>query len=220
MKKKVICIVLILSQNTSNAQIYERTGKNLGLYFSVQPIASFQEKTQALNTTAFTAGTGIVHMLAPGLYPSLGYTFTAFEQAQVFGRMNEISLQHSHTLDAGFLVDKQIAKLYNGRIRSMCHYFSLGFILGPEYHYMLGNREMKNESFGEIGGQIGLSIYHHSSTMNKRSKGKTRQYDVFYRKGFTPVFATSISGVKQEFYRQEIGIRVRLIRHQVYNFLK
>ena len=48
MKKKVICIVLILSQNTSNAQIYERTGKNLGMYFSVQPISSFQEKSKAL----------------------------------------------------------------------------------------------------------------------------------------------------------------------------
>jgi len=111
-------------------------------------------------------------------------------------------------------------KLMDKRINGVCHYLSLGLILAPEYHYMFGTRENPNESFGEVGAQVGLSLYHFYSSASKKARGRTRQYDLFYRHGFTPIFSQTINGEKQNFYRQEIGIRVRLIRHQVYDFLK
>ena len=215
---KLITAILLVSCH-SFGQIYERTGKNLGIYFAGQPISQLNEKPLNSGLNNLSGSIGLVHMLVPGIYPSVGYTFNRAQN--ITGRENALlPFQNAHILDASLLFDKQLLKLLNGRrVLGGCHYLSLGLIAGPEYHYMLGTRAVPNESFGEIAGQIGFSFYHFRKSMGKRAKSKTRQYDVFYRRGFTPIFSSTQNGIQTNLYRQEIGIRVRLIRHQVTNFL-
>jgi hypothetical protein len=219
MKTGTIILALLLVSGNSFGQIYERTGKNLGIYFAGQPISQLSEKPFKSGLNNLSGSLGIIHMLVPGIYPSIGYTFNRNEN--MTERDNSfISIQNGHILDASLLFDKQLLKLVKGRrVLGGCHYLSLGLIAGPEYHYMLGTRAIPNESFGEIAGQFGLSFYHFQKSMGKRPRSKTRQYDVFYRRGFTPIFSTTQNGIQTNLYRQEIGIRVRLIRHQVSNFL-
>jgi hypothetical protein len=170
----------------------------------------------SLGTISTSAG--FVSMVSRGIYPTLGYTYAHQLNAGI--RNTSFPLAQSHMVDASILINKRLVKLMNKRINGICHYVSLGLILAPEYHYMFGTREHPNESFGEVGGQIGLSLYHHYSSESKRARSKTRQYDLFYRQGFTPIFAETINGSEQKYFRQELGIRVRLIHHAVYDFLK
>ena len=218
--KTVILITLILLVSChSFGQVYERTGGNLGVYIAGQPISQLNEKPLNTNLNNLSGSIGLIHMLEPGIYPSIGYTFNRAEN--ITGIENAIlPFQNAHILDASLLFDKQLLKLVNGkRVFGGCHYLSLGLIAGPEYHYMLGTRAVQNESFGEIAGQIGFSFYHFQKSKGKGARSKTRQYDIFYRRGFTPIFSSTQNGIKSNLYRQEIGIRVRLIRHQVINFL-
>jgi hypothetical protein len=177
-------------------------------------------KGASLSPNNLSGSLGIVHMVSPGIYPSIGYTLNSSQQ--VFSRQGvSFPLQQSHTLDASVLFDKQILKLLNGRrVLGGCHYLSLGLILAPEYHYMFGNSNLKNSSYGEFATSIGLSFYHFQKSMRKKVKANTRQYDIFFRKGFTPILSVSDNGTETNYFRQEIGLRVRFIRHQVTNFLR
>jgi len=220
MKTLVLIFLCLASIETSLGQIYERTGKNLGLYFSAQPLSYLNTKGTNTATRNFNGSVGVVHMLRPGIYSSVGYTFsktleTSSRNPSVF------PMQSAHGIDAALLFDKQLLKLVNGRrVHGSCHYLSIGLIIGPEYHYMFGNNQFKNESIGEFAGTIGISFFHFRKSMSKKIKANTKQFDVFFRNGFTPLFTVNAMDGQQKFYRQEFGIRVRLIRHQVANFLE
>lgn len=214
----ITAITVIAIGKMAVGQFYERTGKNFGMYFSAQPLSLIKQSEETFALTNINGSAGFVSMVSRGIYPTVGYTFS--HQLNSGIRKTSFPLEQSHIVDASILFDKRLVKLMDKRIKGVCHYLSLGLILAPEYHYMFGTREHPNESFGEVGGQIGLSLYHHYSSSSKRARSKTRQYDLFYRHGFTPIFAQTIDGVQQKFYRQEIGLRVRLIHHEVYDFLK
>lgn len=219
MKAKIISALLtIVIGTTAFGQFYERTGKNYGLYLSAQPLSVLKQAGDPFSLTNVNGSIGFISMVSRGIYPSVGYTYSHLLNSGA--RNTSFPLTESHTLDASLIFNKRLVKLMNKRINGVCHYLSLGLIVAPEYHYMLGTREHPNESFGEVGGQIGLSLYHHYSSASKRARSKTRQYDLFYRQGFTPIFTETIKGTQQKYFRLEIGIRVRLIHHEVYDFLK
>jgi hypothetical protein len=219
MKKIMIAAIAILVSGTSVfGQFYERTGKNYGMYFSVQPLSVLKKSGDPFSITNVNGSLGFVSIVSKGVYPSFGYTYSHRLNTGV--RNTSFPTRESHMLDASLLINKRLVTLMNKRIRGICHYVSLGLIFAPEYHYMFGTSEHPNESFGEVGGQIGLSLYHHYSASSKRGRSKTRQFELFYRQGFTPIFTETINGNEQKYFRQEIGIRVRLIHRQVYDFLK
>jgi hypothetical protein len=220
MKKLVFLFAITcLSMNSNYAQFYERTGKNFGAYLALNPFTHVKNETTSEAFHTFSGSVGLVKMVHPGIYPSLGYTFGR----QVFSleRMDSNFPVHAqHTLDASLLMDKRLAKLMNKRIKGVCHYLALGLIFAPEYHYMFGTADRPNYSSGEFAAQVGLSLYHHYSSANKKARGRTIQYDLFFRKGFTPIFTAATQGGYHDFYRQEVGLRIRFIKHQVYDFLK
>ena len=198
------------------AQVYERTGKNLGVYVSSQPISHWKTKSSDLLTQSVGGSIGFIHMVYPGIYPSIGYTFN-----QMLDSRNALTVTkpQNHMLDASLIVNKRIAKLFKTRIHNTCHYLSLGFIIAPEYHYLIWREDQPNNSRGEVSGQVGLSLYHYYSSLSKKAKSKTIQYDFFFRNGFTPILSTKINGIQQDYYRREFGVRIRFVKHQVYNFL-
>lgn len=216
--KMIIAIATFVMGTNVFGQFYERSGKNYGMYFSVQPLSVLKKSGDPSTFTNVNGSLGFVSIVSKGVYPSFGYTYS--HQLNTSARNPSFSVRESHMVDASVLINKRLVTLMNKRIHGVCHYVSLGLILAPEYHYMFGNREHQNESFGEVAGQIGLSLYHHYSSSSKRGRSKTRQLELFYRQGFTPIFTETINGTEQKYFRQEIGIRIRLIHHQVYDFLK
>ena len=109
MKTLVLIFLCLASIETSLSQIYERTGKNLGMYFSAQPLSNLKVKGTNSATRNFNGSAGIVHMLRPGIYSSVGYTFsktleTSSRNPSVF------PMQSAHGIDAALLFDKQLLK--------------------------------------------------------------------------------------------------------------
>jgi hypothetical protein len=217
MKGKVLGCMLLIGM-MGNAQYYERTGKNFGVYLTGVPIATTAKSLNQLSENTLTAGAGFMKMPIPGVTLSAGYTYTSFKS---FGaRGVTVPYASAHAVVGSVLFDKRIAKLQQKKVRGMCHYLSLGFLLGMDYTYMFGSRVLPNQSYGEVGGQVGLSFCHVYSGAGKRSRSQTNHFDVFYRQGFTPIIQADILGQKQSFYRCEIGVRMRFMRHQIYDFLK
>lgn len=220
MKLVVFLLFTIVINMNFHSQYYERSKKNLGIYLNVNPLGTLAQKSDDFKMNTFSGSVGIVTKIIPGVYPSIGYSYSKLNEPIIFNR-NAAQLTSFQTLDASILLDTKLIKFNKGlRLTSTCHYFVLGLIVGPEYHYLLGNQRLHNQSYGEIGAQVGFSLYHHTSSHTRKSRNKTRQYDVFYRKGFTPILSTNITGTKEQYFRQEIGLRVRLIHHKVYNFLQ
>jgi hypothetical protein len=220
MRTSVFFVVLLLFHAQPRAQIYERTGKNLGIYLSAQPLSQVSENRSFKEPNTLSGSVGIIHMLRPGIYPSIGYTYNRSQP--ILSRSGaDFPMEQAHIVDAALTIDKQLLKLVNGRrVSGGCHYLSLGLILGPEYHYMFGNEQIKNEGYGEVAAHVGLSFFHFYKSMRKKYKSNTRQFDVFYRRGFTPLLSGTYHGAYVHYYRQEIGIRIRFIRHEVSNFLR
>jgi hypothetical protein len=217
MKRKVLGCMLFIGM-MSNAQYYERTGKNFGVYFTGVPIATTANSLKQLSVNTFTAGAGLMKMPIPGITLSTGYTYSSFKEGGARGV--SVPYASGHSVVGSVLFDKRVAKLQQKKVRGMCHYLSLGFLLGMDYTYMFGTRALPNQSKGEVGGQVGLSFCHVYSGAGKRSRSQTNHVDVFYRQGFTPIIQADVLGQKQSFYRCEIGVRVRLMRHQIYDFLR
>lgn len=217
MKRKVLGCMLLIGM-MGYAQHYERTGKNFGVYFTGNPYATTTCSLKQLSANTLNAGAGFMKMPIPGITLSAGYTYTSFKG---FGaRGVTVPYASAHSVVGSVFFDKRIAKLQQKKVRGICHYVSLGFLLGVDYTYMFGSRALLNQSSGEVGGQVGLSFCHVYSGAGKRSRSQTNHFDVFYRQGFTPIIQSEVLGQKQSFYRCEIGVRVRLMRHQIYDFLR
>jgi hypothetical protein len=195
MKQFPFFLLIIVLSNSSTAQFYERTNRNMGIYLTGSTFVSTDETKAFDALNSYTVGGGIHHMIASGVFPYAGYRYTT--QTGLFNTRSSVSSFHS--IHAGVLLDKHITKVHLSRIGSLCHYHALGIILGPEYQYA-----------------IGLSIYHHVSGGSKRTKGNTFQYDLFYRHGFKPLLTIGNTKI----YSQQIGLRMRYTKHKVFDFLK
>lgn len=217
MQRKILGCMLLMGM-MGNAQYYERTGKNFGVYVTGVPVATTANSLKQLRANTLTAGAGLMKMPIPGITLSAGYNYSSFKG---FGtRGVTVPYASAHSVVGSVLLDKRIAKLQQKKVRGMCHYVSLGFLLGMDYTYMFGSKALPNQSSGEVGGQVGLSFCHVYSGAGKRSRSQTNHFDVFYRQGFTPIIQADVLAQKLSFYRCEIGVRVRLMRHQIYDFLR
>jgi len=209
---------MLLIGMIGKAQYYERTGKNFGVFFSGVPMATTASSLKQLSANTLSMSAGFMKMPIPGITISAGYGFAQFTNSNA--SLRSFPYASAHSVMGSVLADKRIAKLQEKKVRGMCHYLSLGLLAGIDYTYMFGTRAIPNQSYGEIGGQVGLSFCHVYSGAGKRSRSQTNHFDVFYRQGFTPVITTTVAGQELSYYRCEIGVRVRLMRHQVYDFLK
>ena len=212
---KTTFLFLILGL-TAYGQMYQRTGKNIGLTLGAQ--YSFLQNDQSV--TGLGGSVGLIHMMKPGIYLKSGYSYSKNNQSEYF--RPELAAPAVHqSVDASILIDKRILKLSHGRpIASAygCHYFSIGLIAAPEYHYDIYARSTNNATPHEISGLIGFSFCHIYKSKGRQNMSKTTQFDLFYRQGFTPYYTNALTG--QEFKRAELGLQIRRIRHQVSNVLR
>lgn len=216
MKKSLflICLLPLIAQ----AQIYVRTGENLGLYASGQVSAIKSTNGQSRNTS-FSVNGGLIHMFHPGIYGKFGYQFSDMSNLTLM-RDQQFS-NGLHSLEGSVLFDKNLLKLVNGKlVGNSCHYLSLGLILAPEYRYHLFSQRNNLTNVGEFSVLGGLSLCHIYKNRGARTQSRTIQYDLFCRYGVTPFLATeNTNGQTESLKRVEFGIGIRYIRHKVYNFL-
>lgn len=213
MKTTILFLILGL---TAFGQMYQRTGKNLGLTLGIQ--GSLLEDQEHMKS--FGGSAGLIHMIHRGIYIKSGYSYSKLNQPNNF-RPNSGSTNVHQTVDASVLIDKRVLKLSHGKPIATtygCHYFSIGLIASPEYHYDLNARSNNNATPHEFAGLIGFSFCHIYKNKGRINMSKTTQFDLFYRQGFTPYFTNAITG--QEFKRAELGLQIRRIRHQVTNMLR
>ena len=80
-------------------------------------------------------------------------------------------------------------------------------LVGPEYNYALN----QNENYkGEFAFKVGLSLF----TCHSGVRSRVLIWDIFYRKGLTPILSNNLG----DFKRDEIGIQLRILKRQTYSF--
>jgi|SaaInl6LU_22_DNA_1037377.scaffolds.fasta_scaffold58173_1 hypothetical protein len=214
--KTLLGLSLLISLSV-NSQIYERTGKNWGVYAGAN-YSFINSNISKKHELTYSTSIGLTRMLQNGVYPKLGYHYS--EMPSVFRIGSSDIMPKLHSAEASILIDRNLFKLRKGvRVRGGCHYLSIGYILAPEYRYTFSNKIHKNNSLGELSVLTGLSFTHVKKSMSKKNKSRTTQYDIFIRNGFSPFYSLETNEEELNFKRFEIGVSIRKIRHGVYNFL-
>jgi hypothetical protein len=221
MKKLILIIVLLLNVDFhAHSQIYAYTGKAWGFNTSLQPFTCLYQKNAKLQCNAISGSLAFAKKIYKGIYPTIGYSFTKTAQeknintARIDG--NAIGFTTGHSINTSILIQKHLIVTQNRRIQSGCFHQSLSLIIAPEYNYMIIDGNRTNVSKGEFALKAGLCLF--NSYSGTRSKNVL--WDVYYRRGFTPIIAYNDLFGKQEFFRDEIGIQVRYIFRQRYDFSK
>lgn len=191
-----------------NGQVYERTGKGIGLQIQAVPFSFVESKREGSNLGNYELGAAFLRMYKPGLYYKVGYSRLITDNQG----LNNLNGNFFH-VGTGF--DKFLSDFKPKRSARHCIYHKIGLIGEVNYSRFYAGSS-RNESAGELSFKVGLSYYTHFQNMHKKVKGRTLHWEVFYFNGVTPFLSTS----DNSFRRQGVGLHVRFMRHQVYNFLR
>jgi hypothetical protein len=217
---KVKCLLLVLLSlvtNVIHAQYFIRTKQNVGMYFIGSPFNHYMDSKSKKSENFATIQTGLQHMFYPGISASLGYSYSRSLTSRHFEET--IPFNEAHALHTGVLFDVRVAKFKTKYYRNWCHFLLLGLIGSIDYAYMLPNNSLSNRAFGEFSGTLGFSLMKYVSSSTKRNQSWTTHWDFFYRYGATPIATYDARGETIQLNRQEIGIRLRIYKHKVYDFL-
>lgn len=200
------------------AQYYEHTGKVSGLTFSVTPLGSIHLKKETPSINYFATSIEYAKMLKPGIFPTVGYSYQhAYNTQTSTARTlpNIIPFQNAHEINASVeFRRKRITKSQRLKSAGMCLFQRFGILLAPEYTYLF-SAQIPNHSNGEFALKTGIYYYKGSNKVNVSSN---ILYSIYYRKGLTPLITTETSFGTQNYYRDEIGIRVTILFRKMYRF--
>lgn len=214
--KTVSFVFLLLSMQTS-AQLYERTGKNLGFYVSGNTSIHSPFPEKSLEFTNNGGSIGLTHMLLPGIYPKMGYSYSLVKTR--FNRTEQMDRFETHGIETSLLFDKRLCKLVNGRfVRNACHYVSIGLIAAPELRVQMSPSQEVFRRF-ESSALLGLSLTHITKNRGRASMARTRQFDFYVRRGLTPAARFVINNETLDYNRLEVGVQLRCVFHQVNSFV-
>jgi hypothetical protein len=218
---KSILITLILLCGNSKyilAQYYEHTGKVSDLTLSATPLGSIHLKKETANINYFASSIEYAKMLRPGIFPTIGYAYQQAYNAQVNTPRtlpNIIPFQDAHEVNASVeFRKKRITKSQRIKSAGMCLFQRFGILLAPEYAYLYST-QIQNHSKGEFALKTGIYYYKGSNKVNVSSN---ILYSIYYRKGLTPIITTETSFGTQNYYRDEIGIRITILFRKMYRF--
>jgi hypothetical protein len=96
----------------------------------------------------------------------------------------------------------------------MCLFQRFGILVAPEYAYLY-SAQIQNQSKGEFALKTGFYYYNGS---NKVNVSRNILYSIYYRKGLTPLIIRETSFGTQNYYSDEIGIRVTILFRKLYRF--
>jgi hypothetical protein len=169
---------------------------------------------------AISGSIAISKKIYKGIYPTIGYSYTKTNQDPNSTNRtlinNTLYFEEGHSINSGILIRKHLLVTQSRRISTGCFHQTMSLILAPEYNYMFTNGFRINKSNGEFALKAGVSLFNSYSG----TKSKNIIWDLYYRKGFTPIVSYDDEFGKQQFYKDEIGIQLRIIFRQRYDFLK
>ena len=203
-----------------HSQKYAYTGKAWSFSASIQPLTSFHQKSEKYQFNAMSGSIAFSKKIYKGIYPTIGYSYTKTNQdlnsnSRTLNN-NDLNFNEGHSINSGILIQKHLLITQSRKISTGCFCQSLSLILAPEYNYMFTNGPRINKSNGEFAFKAGFSLF--NSYSGTRSKNII--WDLYYRKGFTPIVSFDDEFGKQQIYKDEIGIQLRIIFRQRYDFLK
>ena len=220
MKRLVLLFSICIHQlSIVHAQSYAYTGKVSSVNLSLESISSMHSKGSLLHFNTVSSSISMAKMISRGIYPTVGYTCTRaykniYSNPREENVKSESSFKNGHSLNASFLVQKHLMVTQNRRISTGCFHQTLSLIFAPEYNYMLPNNQRTNLSKGEVALKMGLCLFNvHSGTVSRNII-----WDFYYRKGFTPIISYNDQYGKQSFYKDEIGVQLRILFRQRYDF--
>ncbi len=221
MKNIILTVILILSAHLKlKSQRYVYTGKAWGISASIHPMTTFHQKSEKYQLYAMSGSIAFSKKIYKGIYPSVGYTFTKTNQEVNSNSRtlnnSALNFNEAHSLNSGILIQKHLLVTQSRKISTGCFCQTLSLILSPEYNYMMTNGSRINKSKGEFALKMGVCLFNSYSG----NAPKSILWDLYYRKGFTPIVAYDDQNGKQQFYKDEIGIQLRIIFRQRYDFFK
>lgn len=194
-----------------NGQVYERTGKSLGVVIHGATFTSINAEDNRYDLDPhYEFGVTAVRMYKPGLFYTAGYSRTLTNNIE--NRPLNLNGNYFH-IGLGF--DKFLFDLNTQRIGSICIFHKLGLIGSLNYGRYY-NDLGQNDSFGEINVKLGVSYYTHYKSMSKKSKGKTIHWELLYYNGITPFYSLENQSIR----RHGLTLNVRFMKHEVTDFLK
>ena len=218
MKSLITSILLHITCVTLFAQYYEQSGKVTGLTLSVTPLGSLHLKKETPNINYFATSMQYAKMLRPGVFPTLGYAYQQAYHPQVNTPRTLptiIPFQNAHEVNTSVEFRKKlITKSQRYKSAGMCLFQRFGILVAPEYAYLY-SAQIQNQSKGEFALKTGFYYYKGS---NKVNVSRNILYSFYYRKGLTPIITTETAFGTQNYYRDEIGIRMTILFRQLYRF--
>ena len=221
MKNIILTVILILSAHLKfHSQRYAYTGKAWSFSSSIQPLTTFYQKSEKHKFNAFSGSIAFSKKIYKGIYPTIGYTFTKtneeFNSSNRVLNNNALNFNEAHSINSGILIQKHLLVTQSRKISTGCFCQTMSLIIAPEYNYMFINGVRSNKSKGEFALKMGVCLFNSYSG----NAPKSILWDLYYRKGFTPIVAYDDVNGKQQFYKDEIGIQLRIIFRQRYDFFK
>ena len=215
--KKTLFVVSICIFTNSYAQIYQYTGKAWSLNTSINPVSSVYDKVQNITINNFSAAIGVSKMVYKGIYPTLSYTYNKSNSSSISVNRENKSINtynggDFHTITSSVLVQKHLFTLQSRRISTGCFKQTMSLIIVPEFNFNLSpNRSYTSK--GDFSVKAGVCIFNsYSGTISRNIL-----WDFYYRKGITPSFTLSMNN-EQHLYKDEIGVQMRILFRQRYDF--
>jgi hypothetical protein len=214
--KKTLIVVSICIFTNSYAQIYQYTGKAWSLNTAINPVSSMYDKVQNITLNNFSAAFGASKMVYKGIYPTLSYTYNKSNSSSISENRKNNSLNtynggDFHTITSSVLVQKHLLTLQSRRINSVCFKQTMSIFFAPEYNYNLTTNRFY-QSKGDFSVKAGICIFNsYSGTISRNIF-----WDFYYRKGLTPTLI--VTNNEQSFYKDEIGVQMRILFRQRYDF--
>jgi hypothetical protein len=216
--KCVFVLGLLFTSLKIYGQFYERTNQNIGMYVSGSPLNQYLNSQTENPINFMNVQGGVQHMFHPGITGSIGYSYSkSINRANL---VSNLPFNEAHMLHTGVLFDKQFVRFKPKYYGNLCHFLMIGLIGSVDYAFMLPNTAFQNQALGEFSGTVGFSLVKYVNNKTKRDQSWTTHFDFFYRHGFTNLVRYEYDTMLFGYKRREIGIRLRIYKHNVFDFLK
>lgn len=195
MKKRTVIyfILIFLVPKCLSAQMYMRTKKNIGIFSNYNfPLIN------PMNNQSVSIG--ITKQFGAYVLPEFGYRMNFNDNDREITNFTNNSL-----LFGAVNFRKRLFLINKRRVGSCCQAELVEILCAPEYFFKFWDKTQQNSS--NI--RVGIGIYHVQSGYSKRSKSWTLKLEGYYRMPIS----------NESFIKNEIGIQLRILRHQIYDFL-
>jgi hypothetical protein len=218
MKAYILFLAILFITRSVYAQYYEYTGKVSVLNIGASPLVMLHTKNNTDMLHAFSTTLEYGRMFRPGIFPTIGYSYVKnYNEPENTGRtrLNTLPFKDGHQISTSVEIRKQLfSKSTRLKQLGKCIFSRFGIVIAPEYNYLY-SQQINNKSAGEFALKTGIYFYQGS---NKINVSRNIIYSIYYRKGFTPLVSNSTFNGTENYYRDEIGVRMTIVFREMYRF--